>query len=198
MGYILLGFLLLELILLTLWGGFLGFLIAFICMAPPLYYLYKRELKHEKDESETRDKVGKQNLMGLFGIFFLTFFIAFPFIESREKKEFEEYEESHLTYSSSENFDIPSSEKSISEMPDEPYVGMSHDLIDKTGWGNYDKKETLEHLRGDLYRYTWYFCEDDRQYTRTVVVKGEVYDVSSPDMGIPIENINSEFVKCPK
>lgn len=179
-------------------GGFLGFFIAFICMAPPIYYFYKRELKHENADSNTRIKVGWQNFFGLVGTFFITFLIAFPIIESSNEKEFEEYKNRHKTYSSSRNFNIPRSTEISSELPDEPYVGMSHKLIDRTGWGPYDEREILKQLRGDLYRYTWYFCEGNRQYKRIVMVKGDVYDVSSPGMGIPIEDIDSKFVKCPK
>ena len=30
------------------------------------------------------------------------------------------------------------------------------------------------------------------------MVKGDVYDVDSPDMGVLIEDIDPKFVKCPK
>jgi hypothetical protein len=193
-----LSFLLLELILLTLMGGWFGFSIAFTCIAPPIYYIYKREQKYKDTNSTTANKVGWQNLFGLLGTFVITSLIAVPIIESNNKREFAEYKNRHISDGISSNYNTSRDTGMTSETPDEPYVGMSHKLIDRTGWGPYDEREILKHLRGNLYRYTWYFCEGNRQYMRTVMVKGEVFDVSSPDLGVPIEDIDSRFVKCPK
>lgn len=199
MGLLILSFLLLELILLTLMGGWFGFLIAFTCIVPPFYFVYKREQKFKDSDSTTANKIGWENFFGLLGTFVITALIAVPIIEINNERKLAEHMNSLISADEiSSNYYTSMDTDITSETPDEPYVGMSHKLIDRTGWGPYDEKEIIKHLRGDLYRYTWYFCEDNRQYTRIVMVKGDVYDVSSPGMGIPIEDIDSRFVKCPK
>lgn len=118
---------------------------------------------------------------------------------------------SKLDYAASEAFGYDKSEFSSKQIDEEensklkeaqeasePFIGLEGQFISETEWGPPDEKEIIEHIRGDSYRYTWYFCEGNRQYSRSVMVKGDVYDVDSPDMGVPIEDIDSKYVKCPK
>ena len=91
-------------------------------------------------------------------------------------------------------------EKRLNHFNEPPYVGMSREYINYTSWGPPSETSFSQTLRNSITTYTWYKCENGRQYTRHVNTSknGSVFFISSEDEGIPVSDISPRLRKCPR
>lgn len=71
----------------------------------------------------------------------------------------------------------------------EPYVGMDEEYINITSWGTSNVKIVrYNEPRSDTTTYSWYNCENGRQFTRSVdVSSGKVFYISPSDIGVEVD-----------
>jgi hypothetical protein len=196
----------------ALWFGFglIGFILGFIGLIIPIYFVFRRIEKYTKDTEEKRKKIGKQNYIFLLAMIIITTFLVdhidFGRLSNSNSDDKEDWS-IEISDSVSPQHNEFDGEQEITNS-DKPYKGMAEKDIDFTQWGPPNEQKVMSDTMGvealqldaqtRIVDYYWYDCHDGMQFTRHVeTLRGEVTTVED-EPGIDIDDISYQFRKCTK